>query len=381
MSFLQSDKGREIVYCKKCLTPSSRPRIQFDEHGVCNACTHSSRKQVIDWAARREEFLSVLDQFRSKDGSWDCIVPWSGGKDSSAIAYKLKHEFGMNPLLVTCSPMIPNEVGVYNREALLKEGFDQVFCRPNQAAMRHLAKRFFVERGNAKIAWEAGKEAIPIQAAVRYNIPLVFYAEHGESEYGGKVLSEDHLKFKDFTEIVENIVGDDAANWEDDVVSASDLNFMIYPKAADIEKLGMRIYYYSYFFKWSMYENYEFLKDKIDFKVCPEGRTIGTFTNFDSLDDKIDDLYYYLQYIKFGFGRAVRDGSRMLQNGHITREQALEYVHKYDGEFPVRDIADVLEYLDMSMDEFLRVIDKHRNPEIWKREDDRWMLRYPLPTE
>src|SRR5262249_15052099 len=158
-------------------------------------------KKGVDWEARRKEFLSMLDNFRSKRGEWDCVVPWSGGKDSSSIAYKLKFEFGMNPLLVTFSPMLPNEVGNQNRETLIRYGFDHLMIRPDQRVHRLLAKRFFIERGNPKVAWDAGVNAAPMQIAVKFGIPLVFYAEHGESEYGGRVLSEESKKLRDFTEV------------------------------------------------------------------------------------------------------------------------------------------------------------------------------------
>jgi len=305
-------------------------------------------------------------------------VPWSGGKDSSAIAYKLKMEFGLNPLLVTASPLIPNDIAEHNREELLKLGFDHVLVRPNQRVARHLARRFFVERGNPKVHWEASKEAIPLQMAVRYNIPLVFYAEHGESEYGGKVLSEEHRKLKDFTEVIEHLIGDDPQNWEDEVVSERDLAPYLYPEAESIERVGVKALYFAYFFKWSMYENYEFIRDKIDFWTAPNGRTDGTFTNFDSLDDKIDTLYYHMQFIKFGFGRAVRDASRMIQNGHISRVEGLEMARKYDHEFPHTYFEDQLDYVGMTREEILEIVDKHRNEEIWAWGGGKWGLRYPL---
>src|ERR1700730_1223452 len=107
-----------IKFCATCLMPNSRPRIVFDAKGVCNACHTPAAKTRIDWAARRAEFLSLVEKHRGQ-GPYDCVVPWSGGKDSSAIAYKLKYEFGLNPLLVTFSPLMPTEVGMHNREALI----------------------------------------------------------------------------------------------------------------------------------------------------------------------------------------------------------------------------------------------------------------------
>ena len=368
-----------ISFCNQCLTPSSRPRVVFDTEGVCNACRNAEEKQKIDWMAREQEFLQLIDPLRGRPGMpYDCVVPWSGGKDSSSIAYKLKFDYGLNPLLVTYSPMIPNEIGHHNREEMVRLGFDHVFFRANQKVLRHLAKRFFVERGNPKVAWDAGINAVPVQVAVNYGIPVVFYAEHGESEYGGRVLSEEHKRTRDFTEVIENYVGDDPRNWVGGVVSERDLALYTYPPLDKVAAVGVKAYYYGYFFRWSMYENYMFIKDKINFKTNVKGRTDGTFTNFDSLDDKIDNLYYYMQFIKFGFGRAVRDASRMIQNGHMSREEGLDLARKYDDEFCFEHFDEVIEYLDLSVSEFRATVDRHRNPEVWRKEGTRWILRNPV---
>lgn len=377
---IHREKGaRKVLYCKRCLMPNTRPRITLDDEQVCNACRYAEKKwKEVDWESRRKEFLEILERFRSKKGLWDCIVPWSGGKDSSAIAYKLKYEFGMNPLLVTFSPQLPTEVGNHNREALIQSGFDHLFFRPDQKIHRKLSKRFFIERGNQKVTWDAGINAIPVQVAVKFKIPLLFYAEHGESEYGGKVLSQESSKLRDFSEVIEHQIGDDPRNWVDDEITLKDLNPYIYPDIEQIRQVGAKALYFAHYFKWSSYENYLYIKDKIEFHTCPQGRTEGTFTNFDSLDDKSDNLYYYMQYIKFGFGRAVRDASRMIQNKQLTRAEALELARKYDHEFPALYFPDMLEYLDLKKDEFYEIVNKHRNPEIWKKEGAEWYLKHPL---
>lgn len=371
--------SNDVAFCKYCLTPNSRPRVVFDGEGVCNACRNAEEKNKTDWESRKHEFLRLIEPMRARsDAQYDCVVPWSGGKDSSAIAHKLKFEFGLNPLLVTYSPMIPNEIGHHNREEMVQLGFDHLFFRANQKALRYLAKRFFIERGNPKVAWDAGINSVPVQVAVKYKIPVVFYAEHGESEYGGRVLSEEHRRTRDFTEIIENYVGDDPRNWVDDSISEKDLNAYVYPSPAQVASVGVKAYYFAYFFRWSMYENYQYIKDKIDFRTNEKGRTDCTFTNYDSLDDKIDNLYYYMQFIKFGFGRAVRDASRLIQNGHMTREEGLRLAHKYDDEFCYEHFDEVLEYLDLTTDEFSKIVDQHRNPEIWKKNGPSWTLRNPV---
>lgn len=366
-----------IKYCKTCLTPSSRPRVTFNADGICNACLNMESKNAIDWETRKQEFVELVDRYRAHTGPYDCIVPWSGGKDSSYIAWRLKFEFGLNPLLVTFSPLLPNEVGVHNREEMLKAGFDQVLLRPNQKVGRRLARRFFIERGNPKVAWDAGINSWPVRAAVKFGIPLIFYAEHGESEYGGRVLSEESKKMRNFTEVIENIVGDDPHNWVDDVIGERDVAPYAYPSPEEIAGVGVRALYFSYFFRWSMYDNYQFIKGKIDFHLAPGGRTNGTFTGFDSLDDKIDNLYYYMQFVKFGFGRASRDASRLVHNGHMTRAEALDVTRKYDDEFPSTFFNDNLEYLGLTEPEFTEIVDQHRNPEIWERSGNAWKLRWP----
>jgi N-acetyl sugar amidotransferase len=372
------DNYSRIVYCKRCLTPSSRPRVVFNSEGYCNACQNSSDKAQVDWNARNAEFLQILDQHRSDSSAWDCIVPWSGGKDSSTIAWRLKFDFGMNPLLVTFSPMLPTEVGIHNRQQIIDAGFDAILFQPNQKVHRELSRRFFIERGNPKVAWDAGINVLPVSIASKFGIKLVFYAEHGESEYGGRVLSHESTRTRNFTEVIEHQIGDDPSNWCSENVTSHDLVPYCYPSAASIEQSGLKAYYFSYFNRWDMYENYKFIKDKIKFRTASRGRACGTFTSFDSLDDKFDDLYYYMQYVKFGFGRCVRDCSRFIQNGHISREQGLAYCKEYDGEFSEENFSEILEYLQMNKNDFWRVVDQHRNPEIWSQIDQVWTLRFPL---
>jgi N-acetyl sugar amidotransferase len=368
-----------IKFCKNCFTPNTRPRVVFSSQDICNACLNSKHKKKVNWKERENKFhkiiLNIKKDSKKNKRAYDCIVPWSGGKDSSSIALKLKYNFGLNPLLVTFSPLIINEIGVYNREELLKKGFDSIFFRPNQDIARILSKRFFIERGNPKVAWDAGINSIPVQVAIAHKIPYIFYAEHGESEYGGLVLSEKSKKLRDVKEVIEHQIGDYPENWVSKTVLKSNLAPYIYPDEIILKKNKILSYYFSYFFKWSMYENYNYVKKILpNFKENPNGRTEGTFTDFDSLDDKIDDLYYYMQYIKFGFGRATRDVSRLIQNGHLKRTEGLEFIKKYDGEYPKINKEAVLDYLNLNQYDFEEIINKHRNPEIWKQDGNGWVL-------
>ncbi len=369
-----------INFCKRCIMPDSRPRIVFNDEGVCNACTHSDEKKKINWEKRKHDFLELVNEIKkftkNTKSKYSCIVPWSGGKDSTSIALKLKLEFGLNPLLVTFSPLIENECGVFNRNELSNMGFDSVFVKPNQKVSKLLAKRFFIERGNPKVAWDAGVNSAPLTIALNYKIPFVFYAEHGESEYGGLVLDKESQKKRNIREVIEHQIGDFPQNWVTNNISENDLATFIYPNENELKEINITAYYFSYFFKWSMLENFRYVKKKMpNFKTNPNKRTKGTFTDFDSLDDKIDCLYYYMQYIKFGFGRATRDACRMIQNDQMSRLEAIELARKFDHEFPSDDFEEVLEYLDLSEDEFEKIVNKHRNNEIWKTSlNNQWEL-------
>ena len=369
-----------IKFCIKCIMPDSRPRIVFDENGICNACLHSEKKNKINWVDRENEFFKLVEEIKSHskktNAHYDCVVPWSGGKDSTSIALKLKFEYELNPLLVTFSPLLTNECGSFNREEVSKMGFDSVFLSPNQKVSKKLSKRFFTERGNPKVAWDAGVNSGPVQIAINYNIPTVFYAEHGESEYGGLVLNDESEKKRNLREVIEHQIGDFPENWVSNEINIKDLSPYIYPSEDRMVKENLTAYYFSYFFKWSMLENYEYVKEKMpSFKSNPSGRTEGTFTDFDSLDDKIDNLYYYMQYIKFGFGRATRDACRMIQNNQMTRDKGIELARKYDSEFPENNFNEVLEYLGIDNEKFAEIVNKHRNNEIWKSSrNNKWEL-------
>jgi len=364
--------------------PSSRPRIVFNAQNICNACINSENKKKIDWNSRKEEFIKLVSDIKNRDTyfnkDYDCIVPWSGGKDSTSIALKLKFEFDLNPLLVTFSPVILSECGIHNREELLKKGFDSIFFRPNQKVAKELAKRFFIERGSPKIAFDAGANAVPCQLAVKMKIPIVMHAEFGEAEYGGLVLSEESHRTRNIREVIEHQIGDYPENWVSKSISIQDLAPYIYPNPEEFEKNNIKGFYFSYFFRWSILENFKYVKKMLpNFMTNPNGREVGTFTNFDSLDDKIDNLQYYMQYIKFGFGRASRDACRQIQNGQMDRETAIKLARKYDGEYSHKDhFEDALKYMELSEFDFEEIINKHRNNEIWKQHGNSWKLINPI---
>lgn len=356
-----------VEFCKSCLMPSSRPRVVFTD-GECNACHWARERQEIDYEDRRNRFLALVAE-KKQHPAYDCIVPFSGGKDSAAIALRLK-DMGLNPLLVTYGQLMWTDVGRRNFDRVCNAGFDIQYWRVNQDVSRKLARRFFIERGHPKQHYDAAVNSVPVHAAMQNGIPLIIFAEHGESEYGGLVLSEEHRRKRDLAEVLENQVGDDARNWATDGITEAEIWPYTYPENVE----GIEAVYYSWYFPWDIYENAGYCKQQLGFEQARNGPTTidwwgksdGSFEGFDSIDDKIDDLDYYMMWIKFGFGRATRMASRLIQRGHMTREEGLELVRMWDGEKPSTYLPAVRRYLKMTDREMSEVIEKHKNPELWE---------------
>ena len=174
----------QVFWCSHCLNMSTRPRISFDSRGWCNACQWMEEKKTLDWSPRQKELEAVLDKYRSRNGGFDCMVPASGGKDGSYVAYQLKHKYGMNPLAVTVTPALALELGNQNLKNFIESGYNHIQINPDVQAMRLLNKLGFIEKGFPYYGWLIAIQTGVIRLAVNLNIPLLFYGEDGEVEYG-----------------------------------------------------------------------------------------------------------------------------------------------------------------------------------------------------
>lgn len=368
-----------MEYCRRCLTPNTRPRIVFKD-GICNACIYAKKvnDNSIDFTKRKNELNSLIEKIkkrsREKNANYDCLIPWSGGKDSSSVAIHLKEEYGIKPLLVRFNALIPTKVGIHNCNELLSYGFDNIEIKPNIKVSKILSLRFLIERGNPKLHWDAGVNSAIFRTALLTGIPFIFYAEHGETHYGGRILSKDSEKIRNYEEVIENQIGDNPENWTDeDEVKIHDLYSYRMPEEEEMKEKSIEGHYFGYYTKWNVKENFRYVSSKINFQTTERGRTYGTFTNYDSLDDYMDDLYYYLNYIKFGYGRCIRDLSRHIQKKEITREEAMILAKKYDGEFPRDSIPYITDYLGITESELMSIIDSHRTSSIWEKKNNKWI--------
>lgn len=370
----------EVSYCKKCTISNQRPRITFDEHGVCSACNFSEYKNLkIDWKKREEELLVLLEKFRKNDGSYDVIVPSSGGKDSAYIAHELKYKYGMNPLTVTWSPHIYTEIGFENFQNMIHiGGLHNILGTPNGVVHRKLTKLAFEILGDPFQPFIYGQTNFPLQTAVNYQIPLIMYGENGEVEYGGDMKNafnptrnykNDHVKH-----YFSGIAPEDMIKYG---LEAKEIVPYMSPPVEKLDELGTEIHFYGYYKKWIPQENYYYCVENTGFKPNPE-RNIGTYSKYASLDDKLDGFHYFLGFIKFGIGRCTSDTAHEIRDGHLTREEGLALVKKFDGEFPQKYFQIFLDYCNITEDYFWEVVDSWRSPHLWEKVNGEWKLKHTV---
>jgi N-acetyl sugar amidotransferase len=402
-----------VQFCDECVMSNQKPNSCFEfEHtidtpkksmviqqdGVCDACHACHNKDdKIDWDEREAQLKELCDMHRKTDGSYDCLVPGSGGKDSFYAAHMLKYQYDMHPLTVTWAPHIYTSWGWDNFQAWIGAGFDNFLCTPNTLTHRLLTRLATENLLHPFQPFILGQKQLAPKMAAKFGIPLVFYGEN-EAEFGNPIAdNESALRDDDFfaTNTPDNIYlgGVSLQQLEEDFgVDKNDLSIYLPSDTSDIKKNGVEVHYLGYYLKWHPQGAYYYSVEHGGFKPAPE-RTEGTYSKYNSIDDKIDDFFYYTTYIKFGVGRCTYDASQEIRNGEIDREEALLLCQKFDGEFPLRFEQEIWDYLSlpekqfpraarlfeeplMDRDYFLHLCDHFRSPHIWKREKDKWKLRH-----
>ena len=364
-----------LYWCSNCLAMSTRPRISFDSRGWCNACTWMEKKKTLDWASRQIELEKLLSKHRRFDGQFDCIVPVSGGKDGSYVAYNLKHKYNMNPLAITVTPPLPLALGEENLKAFVASGFNHISINPSAKAMRLLNKIGFINMGFPYYGWLIAIQAGVVRMSSKLQIGLIFYGEDGEVEYGGSTDTDKNPIYD--VNYMKNIYLEGGF---DSVIQMSklpedDLYFFKFP--SDQELLGHKldITHWSYFENWDPYRNYLVAKEFCGLREADSSNS-GTFTNYAQNDQALYALHTYLMYLKFGFGRANQDASIEVRRGAMERSQALSLVKLYDGLYPHEYIDTYLSYYKMTLTEFQMVLDRWANKNLFEKKDGLWTSKF-----
>lgn len=402
----------QVSFCRKCVISNQRPNsaveyrhtsdskksvIAFDSDGVCDACRNAERKlEVVDWERRKAELKVLCEKFRSRNGSYDCLVPGSGGKDSFYQSWMLKYEFGMNPLTCTWAPHIYTDWGWRNFNRWIHSGFDNYLLTPNGRVKRLMTRLAVENLFHPFQPFIIGQKGFAPKFAVKMGIPLIFYGEN-EAEYGNPIADNESAK-RDYdyfsqTSDEETYFGGVSVSSlvKDFGVRRADLDAYMPSDPRLLEEKGIEVHYLGYYLKWHPQAAYYFAVENGGFEASPE-RTPGTYSKYNSIDDRIDDLHYYTTYVKFGIGRTSYDAAQEIRSGDIEREEGVALVKRYDGEFPERFADELFQYLSLPQDQFpdaskqfeQPVMDRNyfdalanrfRSPHLWAYENGTWQLR------
>jgi len=388
----------KVIFCKRCVMSNQRPAsaiefkhtpqskktpLHIDEEGICDACRQAEIKEKIDWKKREEELLRLLDRYRRNDGYYDCVVSGSGGKDSAFQAHVLKYKYGMHPLTVTWPPILYTDYGWKNFKNWIEiGGFDNITYKQNGRVMKLLTRLAIENLLHPFQTFILGQKNLAPKIAAKFGIPLIFFGEN-EAEYGNPLADnssslrdKSYFTFKNLDEVY--LAGLSIRELREKYnVDLADLMIYLPAPADELERAKIEVHYLGYYIKWVPQEVYYYAVEHTGFKARPF-RTQGTYSKYNSIDDKIDDLHYYTTYIKFGLGRASYDASQEIRNKHLTREEGVALVKRYDGEFPDRYFNEVMEYIEMKPERFFELCDKFRSPHLWKKVGQEWKLRHTV---
>lgn len=385
----------DVRFCKTCVVSNQRPSstvefknvnrkevIEIDDDDICSACRyHEIKYNEIDWDDRARQLEELLARHRRDDGEYDVIVPGSGGKDSMYVSHVLKHKFGMHPLTVTWPPHMYTDIGRENFDAWLEDGFDNVSFHPNRHVHRALTREAFVNLLHPFQPFILGQKQIGPKSALKYGVKLIMYGE-SQAE-GGTNIAEAFTPAMDpkyysvprGEETGIRLAGLDVLTLQERGFETNELRPYMPVWREDVEAADVEVHHMGFYEKWRPQEKYYFAVENCGFKPNPE-RTEGTYTKYNSLDDKIDGFHYYTTYIKFGLGRATYESAQEVRNHHLTREEAVALIHRYDGEFPSKYFHDFLDYIEIGEDKFWEIIDSYRPQHLWEKSGNDWVLKH-----
>lgn len=352
------------------MMPDTKPDLNFNEDGVCSACQSYDNRDEVDWDKRANELEEVLARYRISDGSnWDCIVPVSGGKDSTYQVIKML-ELGMNPLCVNATTCDLSPIGKRNVENIKKLGVDFMEFSPNPNVRKKLNRVGLTQVGD--VAWpeHVGIFTIPVRASVQYNVPLIIWGENSQNEYGGPAAASDNnVLDRSWLEEFGGLLGLRVSDLEgQENITQKDLIPYSYPTNEELSSTGTTGLFLGHYTPWDGLTNV-LLSQAHGFEVFPTNIETS-FLNYENLDNHQHGIHDYFKYIKLGFGRCTDHVCMHVRRGRITRDEACEIIKRHDGRYPAtylgKPLEDILKHIDMTVEEFDKICDQFANKKIFK---------------
>lgn len=360
----------KLRYCSRCLFPETKPDLCFDEQGVCSACLSASRKKrEIDWSARERAFYDLIERHRAPKNraGYDCIVPVSGGKDSTYQIYFIKEVCGLNPLAVCFETTSITELGRRNLDNISKLGVDVFHFKKNYNAYRSMVVEGFRRLGDEMWPNHLGIFTIPIRVAANFRIPLIIWGENPQLEYGSpQGYQEDYRLNRRWLEEYGGLLGNRIEDMIGvDGLTERDLTPYFYPSDEELAEANITSIFLGHFFFWDARNQLEIVR-KHGFSVKEDGPVEGTYTNYENLDEEMHGLHDYLKYVKYGFGRATDHACIDIRNERMSRAEGLALVQQFDGKYPHQSIRRFVEYSGLSKQEVDSIIDSFTNPALFE---------------
>lgn len=325
------------------------------------------------------ELQGILERYRKRDGSnWDCIVPVSGGKDSTYQVVRML-QMGLNPLCVTSTTCDLSDIGRANIENLKRLGVDYIEVSPNPKARATLNRIGLKQVGDISWPEHVGIFTIPVRAAVQFNVPLIIWGENSQNEYGGPAAAAgNNVLNRRWLEEFGGLLGmrvSDLVGQEG--IEQKHLLHYTYPTDAELARVGVTGLFLGHYIPWDGLSN-ALIAGANGFQTFD--RTVeGSMVNYENLDNYQTGIHDYFKFLKFGFGRATDIACLHIRRGRLTRQDGLDAVRKLDGQFPWtylgKPLADILAPLDMTVDEFIAVCDRFTNKKLFKRHPDGTLIK------
>lgn len=358
-----------LVYCTRCIMPSTKPDLLMDAEGICSACRSYEQRAVVEWGVRGLALDTLLDTYRSKAGYYDCIIPVSGGKDSTCQTIHML-ERGMNPLCVTATTDQLSDIGRRNIENLKKLGVDYVEVTPNPVVRRKLNRIGLTQVGDISWPEHVAIFTIPVRLAVQLNVPLIVWGENSQNEYGGPAAAAaDNVLTRRWLEEFGGMLGmrvTDIAGHEG--IEQHHLIQYTYPTDEELARVGVTGIFLGYYLSWDGYSN-ALLAQAYGLETFPTA-VEGSAVNYENLDNIQTGIHDYFKFLKYGFGRATDLLCMHIRRGRLRRENGIRIVQRHDGKFPWSylgyPLETVLKEIGMSQDEFVRVCDRFTNKKLFQ---------------
>lgn len=362
-----------ILYCRRCVMPATKPDLQLDAVGVCSACRSFEQRVTIDWDQRRAELVRLIEEFRPKGGNYDCIIPVSGGKDSTFQVLTML-ELGANPLCVTATTDRLSEIGRRNIENIKRLGVDYIEVSVNPIIRRRINKLCLEQVGDISWVEHVTIFTIPVRIAVQMGIRLLVWGENPQNEYGGPTgaAASNRLNRRWLEEFggllglrVRDLVGQYG-------IEERHLIQYTYPDEAELQRAGVAGVFLGYYVPWDGLQN-AIIAQANGFETYP-GPVEGALFNYENLDNHQTGIHDYFKFLKFAFGRATDHACLMLRRDRLRREHAIDLVKKLDGRFPWNylglPLGEILEDIDFTQDEFIRLCDRFTNKRLFVTDED-----------